>query len=70
MNSSLALQKDESADKEIKIFNFILAKCFKKCANNFYTNTYVNEENECLTNCAKKLNEYLNEIKMNFHLDS
>lgn len=69
MNMSLSFQKDENADKEIKIFNFILSKCFKKCANNFYTKSYVNEEKECLTNCAKKLNEYLTETKMNFNLD-
>jgi hypothetical protein len=63
MNSALILQRNVVADREIELFQLILTKCFKRCANNFYTHEFVNEESECLQTCARKYNEFLRQNK-------
>ena len=58
------LGREINDNLEIKIVTSVLSKCFKKCVINFWTDKFVNAEDECLKECS--MNYYKN-IETVFH---
>lgn len=45
-----------------------LKKCFAYCVNNFHVEHFVNEEEKCIKNCAKKQHSYYENLRNSMSL--
>ena len=45
-----------------------LRRCFAHCVNNFHVNNFVNEEEQCIKNCAKKQHSYFTHLENSISL--
>ena len=53
------VKKDVETHKEEET----LKKCFAYCVNNFHVETFVNEEEQCIKNCAQRHYSYFNQLQ-------
>lgn len=45
-----------------------LKRCFSHCVNNFHVNGFVNEEQQCIRECAEKNHSYYNHLESSLSL--